>query len=278
MVTGRRVAALLGIVLASALLVFPGAVAGVASYWHARAVAAVHAGAQVVGAPDMSPWLPFTTDGMLLAAGLVIYFRRVTGARSSTFAYVAAVLALGATLAANLENAGPGPWGAAVAVWAPLTFAIADLLLARLVGPIVAALRGVEAQHVAQQHPPRFGRLRRSWAVVTGFRAPPVERPLRETDDATEIDDAARSHDVLSENPREGQAGPTVGVEPPDDDVGLWTEDDERIRRTVQAAIDDGELPGVPSGYYVRTTHSLGRDRADRIVARLRPAAERIPA
>jgi hypothetical protein len=110
---------LLAVVTLSAV----GGPAAVASYRHARDVIAAH------GDPVMAPWLALTTDGMLLAALVVIWVRRHRGEPVMAGPWAAFWAGMAATLAANLAAAHPTPVGLVVALWPPVCLAITLELL-----------------------------------------------------------------------------------------------------------------------------------------------------
>lgn len=122
--------------LAAVVLLMVGGPAAVASYRHARRVV------EVYGDPAMAPWLPLTTDGMLLAALVVMWVRRVVDGNTGRGPWAAFLLGLVATLWANVVAAyippdavaaEPGLIGFFVAVWPPVCLAVTLELLALLV-------------------------------------------------------------------------------------------------------------------------------------------------
>jgi Protein of unknown function (DUF2637) len=116
---------LLAVVTLSAV----GGPAAVASYRHARDVIAQH------GDPVMAPWLALTTDGMLLAALVVIWVRRHRGEHVKAGPWAAFWVGMAATIAANLAAAQPTPVGIAVALWPPVCLAITLELVALVAYP-----------------------------------------------------------------------------------------------------------------------------------------------
>jgi uncharacterized protein DUF2637 len=100
--------------LAVVTLTAVGGPAAVASYRHARDVIAQH------GDPVMAPWLALTTDGMLLAALVVIWVRRHRGEHVKTGPWAAFWAGMTATIAANLAAAQPTSVGIVVALWPPV--------------------------------------------------------------------------------------------------------------------------------------------------------------
>lgn len=115
----RRTGLLALAVLASAaVLAAVGGPAAVASYRHARDVV------EAYGDPAMAPWLPLTTDGMIVAALIIAAWQRLRGQSPGGWTILALVSGLVATLAANLAAAPPSVGGWIVAAWPPLAFAI----------------------------------------------------------------------------------------------------------------------------------------------------------
>jgi hypothetical protein len=123
-----------------ALLALVGGIALVASYWHARALAHAYR-SPLATVPDLSAWLPLTTDGLLFGAFAVIYWRRIAELDVPRLAWIGAGLAGVATVAANLATAHPSVTGWIVAGWAPVTFTFVDFLVAILIPPLVTAWR-----------------------------------------------------------------------------------------------------------------------------------------
>lgn len=104
--------------------------AGVASYRHGMTVVAEHSTDTA-----MAPWLPMTTDGLLLAALVALWARRMTGRRTGVGPWAAFGLGLVATLLTNIGAAKLTPWGIGVAVWPPLCLAVVLELVALIVVP-----------------------------------------------------------------------------------------------------------------------------------------------
>ncbi|MFR9803135.1 DUF2637 domain-containing protein [Pseudonocardia sp. RS010] len=101
-----------------------GGPAAVASYRHARDVIAR------AGDPVMAPWLALTTDGMLVAALVVIWHRRHRGEAAGRGPWAAFWAGMVATIAANLAAAEPTVTGYVVALWPPVCLAITLELVA----------------------------------------------------------------------------------------------------------------------------------------------------
>lgn len=117
--------ALLAVVVVASV----GAPAAVASWRHARDVIAHN------GDPVMAPYLAFTTDGMLLAALVVIWVRRHRSQDVGAGPWAAFIAGMAATIGANLAAANWSPIGVIVALWPPLCLAIALELVAMVVYP-----------------------------------------------------------------------------------------------------------------------------------------------
>jgi hypothetical protein len=126
--------------------------AAVASYLHAKHVVSRHDEA-------MAAWLPITTDGMLLAALVVIWARRATRDPAGRWVWLAFWLGGVVTVAANLAAVLPTSGlslaveAVVVAVWPPVTVAI-TLELAML---LAMAIR------TAPAHAPVLGPKRPGW-------------------------------------------------------------------------------------------------------------------
>lgn len=119
-------------VFGSTVVAAVGLPAAVASYRHGITIAT-----QNSSDPVMDPWLPMTTDGLLLASLVVIWVRRLTARRIGLGPVAAFVLGLLATLGTNLAAAKmDNPiLGVAVALWPPVTVAIVLELVALIVVP-----------------------------------------------------------------------------------------------------------------------------------------------
>jgi sugar phosphate permease len=106
-----------------------GAPAAVASYRHGMTVVARS------GDVVMAPWLPATTDGLLLAALVALWARRMTGRQTGVGPWAAFGLGLVVTVATNLAAAQQTWEGWAVALWPPLCLAVVLELVAMVVVP-----------------------------------------------------------------------------------------------------------------------------------------------
>jgi hypothetical protein len=103
-----------------------GAVAGVAaiaSYEHMRALAAV------AGEGWRSWLLPISVDGLAVAASMTMLVRRRAGLRAGLLPWLALLLGLGASLAANVAAADPTVVGRLVAAWPPVGLLLSYELL-----------------------------------------------------------------------------------------------------------------------------------------------------
>jgi Protein of unknown function (DUF2637) len=107
------------------VMLIVGVPAAVASYRHAMVVGERYG-------ESMSPWLPLTTDGMLVAALLVMWDRRLVGRSCGIWPWAAFVGGMLATVGANLAAAQPTPGGWIVALWPPVAFALTLELMALL--------------------------------------------------------------------------------------------------------------------------------------------------
>jgi Protein of unknown function (DUF2637) len=99
------------------------AVAAVASYEHMRALAAV------AGEGWRSWLLPVSVDGLAVAASMTMLVRRRAGQRAGMLPWVALLLGLGASLAANVAAADPTLVGRLVAAWPPVGLLLSYELL-----------------------------------------------------------------------------------------------------------------------------------------------------
>jgi len=98
------------------------AVAAVASYEHMRALAAV-------AGEEWRAWLlPVSVDGLAVAASTMLVRRRA-GQRAGMLPWVALLLGLGASLAANVAAAEPTVVGRLVAAWPPVGLLLSYELL-----------------------------------------------------------------------------------------------------------------------------------------------------
>jgi hypothetical protein len=99
------------------------AVAAVASYEHMRALAAV-------AGEGWRAWLlPVSVDGLAVAASMTMLVRRRSGQRAGALPWLALLLGLGASLAANVAAAEPTVVGRLVAAWPPVGLLLAYELL-----------------------------------------------------------------------------------------------------------------------------------------------------
>jgi hypothetical protein len=83
----------------------------------------------------MAPWLALTTDGMLLAALVVIWVRRHRREPVKAGPWAAFWAGMAATIAANLAAAQPTLVGIVVALWPPVCLAITLELIALVASP-----------------------------------------------------------------------------------------------------------------------------------------------
>jgi hypothetical protein len=98
-------------------------VAAIASYEHMRALAAL------AGEGWRSWLLPLSVDGLAVAASMTMFVRRRAGLSAGPLAWLALLLGLGASLAANVAAAEPTVQGQLVAAWPPLGLLLAYELL-----------------------------------------------------------------------------------------------------------------------------------------------------
>ena len=98
-------------------------VAAVASYEHMRALASV------AGEGWRSWLLPISVDGLAVAASMTMLVRRRAGQPAGVLCWVALLLGLGASLAANVAAAEPTVVGRLVAAWPPVGLLLSYELL-----------------------------------------------------------------------------------------------------------------------------------------------------
>jgi hypothetical protein len=102
-------------------------VAAVASYEHMRALA------ELAGEGWRSWLLPVSVDGLAVAASMTMLVRRRSGERGGALPWVALLLGLGASLAANVAAAEPTVVGRLVAAWPPVGLLLSyELLLQQI--------------------------------------------------------------------------------------------------------------------------------------------------
>lgn len=126
-------------VFGTAVAAVVGVPAAVASYRHGMTVI------ERSSDPGMAAWLPMTTDGLLLAALVALWVRRLTRRSTGVGPWSAFGLGLVATTATNLAGArgyiekSPGFWDVAEAVgwavWPPICLAIVLEIVAWMVVP-----------------------------------------------------------------------------------------------------------------------------------------------
>jgi hypothetical protein len=98
-------------------------VAAIASYEHMRALA------ELAGEGWRSWLLPLSVDGLAVAASMTMLVRRRAGLPAGALAWVALLLGLGASLAANVAAAEPTVQGRLVAAWPPVGLLLSYELL-----------------------------------------------------------------------------------------------------------------------------------------------------
>jgi hypothetical protein len=99
------------------------AVAAVGSYEHMRALAGL------AGEGWRSLLLPISVDGLAVAASMTMLVRRRAGEPAGVLPWVALLLGLGASLAANVAAADPTVVGRLVAAWPPVGLLLSYELL-----------------------------------------------------------------------------------------------------------------------------------------------------
>jgi hypothetical protein len=99
------------------------AVAAVASYEHMRALA------ELAGEGWRAWLLPISVDGLAVAASMTMLVRHRCGLPAGVLPWVALLLGLGASLAANVAAAEPSVVGRLVAAWPPVGLLLSYELL-----------------------------------------------------------------------------------------------------------------------------------------------------
>jgi hypothetical protein len=126
-------------------------VAAIASYEHMRALA------ELAGEDWRSWLLPISVDGLAVAASMTMLVRRRAGDRSGALAWVALLLGLGASLAANVAAAAPTVVGRLVAAWPPVGLLLSYELLMQQIkargGPGVQTVRPGAVQPLDEGNP-----------------------------------------------------------------------------------------------------------------------------
>jgi len=100
-------------------------VAAAASYSH------MHALALEAGEGSMARALPLSVDGLVVAATMTLLSARRAGRQAGVLPWLALLLGLGASLAANVAAAEPTVVGRLVAAWPPVALALSFELLLR---------------------------------------------------------------------------------------------------------------------------------------------------
>lgn len=254
--TLRIVGIALFVLLAVAIFAAVGGPAAVASYRHAQDVAQHYGETEA-----MSDWLPLTTDGMLVAALIVMYSRRWRKQRVGFGPWFAFVLGGLATGGANLASAigldrkpGEPDWtlgDIAVALWPPVAFGLTLELIAMMVPIIRAMIENLDAP------PPPPARATRRVTAPTEPAAPPA---------APEPSTAPRQA-----APRRTRKTPRVDlVKRPRGPVQLGPsgKTDEEILAELQALADESGAVPLPGA--VRRLYGCGTDRANRLHSMVR--------
>jgi len=116
----------------------------VASYRHGVTVV------ERSGDLEMAPFLPWTTDGLLIAALATVWVRRLTGRRVGLGPWAAYVLGMTAAVWTNVTAVSePTPEAIVVAVWPPLVVAVVLELVAHMAAPEHPARPGVPVSRPA---------------------------------------------------------------------------------------------------------------------------------
>jgi hypothetical protein len=146
----------------------------------------------------MAPWLALTTDGMLLAALVVIWVRRHHREPVGVGPSAAFWAGMAATIAANLAAAQPTPVGIVVALWPPVCLAITLELIALVASPtkhhpITGTVPAERPTHVPNHAQPAPGQD----PAVTGLDdQAPATRETGEPDEPGHATGTDRGHGV----------------------------------------------------------------------------------
>jgi uncharacterized protein DUF2637 len=124
---------------------------GAVSYEHEYQLARRHG-----QAPWVSSLLPFTVDGMILAASVVILWANSQGIRRPVRPLLVLAVGVGATIAANLAaGIGDGWLGAAVSAWSGVALILISDVAMWLLGTLRALSKGEAVRPAAAcSHPP----------------------------------------------------------------------------------------------------------------------------
>lgn len=282
----RTMLAVAGMIVGiAAILASVGGPAAVASYHHAYEVFKTYGEAE-----DRAAWLPLTTDGMLIAALVVMYSRRWAQQRIGFIPWLAFGVGFVGTIAANLASAdafgaptvGEGIGRLAAAVWAPISFAVTLELVAVMLGRVRdyvartrAALDGswpvthfVGIPMHPYSDPAALAAERDEYAAAAVARALAAQ-PRRTRPEPTPAPSAPASAPVTrTRKPApSAPAGAPAGAPATNGHASRWTEQDEAYRIELQNEVDTSSaLPSVRS---VKSRYGMGQQRAEKIVARL---------
>jgi hypothetical protein len=269
----------------AAILASVGGPAAVASYHHAYEVFKTYGEAE-----DRAAWLPLTTDGMLIAALVVMYSRRWAQQRIGFVPWLAFAVGFLGTIAANLASAnivGAADLGEAVgrlaaAVWAPISFAVTLELVAVMLGMVrnyvarkraalddtwpvthfvgipVHPYRPVLPEPVQPTAQEREAYLDRLTGAVTAAGAPPAAPRTRTPRRAASAPASAPAPAVP------GAPAPRTNGHPV-----RWTDADETIRMELQEEIDAAPGTALPSVRSLKVRYKMSQERAGKIRARL---------
>lgn len=229
------------VLLAAAVVLTVAAPAAVASYGHAREVAARHD-------PAMADYLPLSVDGMLLAALVVMWVRRRRGVPVGAGPWAAFVFGIVVTIGANAAAVDVPSFEAyAVHLFPPVALAVALELVALVAGraPRVTADPMLEPRVVERVVvPAAVPAVPEPVPAVTPVAVPvvPAVTPVTEHDEDDDVtgEDAPVTEPVTAVEPEQGT----------DAEIVAWL-----------------RANGVPSRRKLNARYRCGPSRYDRLAA-----------
>lgn len=192
--------------LAVATVTAVGGPAAVASYRHQQDVA------EKYGDPVMAPWLPFSVDGMLVAALVVMWVRRRRGESAGWLPWLSFGLGMAATIGANLADAQPSLGGYVVALWPPVALA----LTMELVALVASRTAGADSETAVPDSPVPDGATSwvdpwDRWGVPTETAVPDrADTPVSDTPDRPVLQAVPDTPDMAADQQGPGETDPLL--------------------------------------------------------------------